>query len=104
MNPEIWAKIREIVNKTGEKIVIVDPDGGEPLILMGLAVYEKLINQVNQDKTGVIVAPQGDYLTPREPFGIIDPDSALLKERQHTALQDWGGDEEEDRYYMEPAE
>ncbi len=101
MRPEIWAKIREIVKKTGEKIVIVDPDGGEPLMLMGLAAYEKLINQ---DKTGIGATSQGGYLTPQTPSGIIDPDLAFLKERQQTAPQEWGGDEEEDRYYMEPTD
>lgn len=101
MRPEMWAKIREIVRKTGEKLVIVDPEGGEPMMLMGLTAYEKLINQ---DKTGGEAASKGGYLTPRAPSGIIDPDLAFLRERQNTTPQEWGADEEEDRYYMEPTD
>lgn len=103
MNSENWAKIREIIRKTGEKLVVLDPQGGEPLMLMGLNAYEKLLFPISSDKLDIKETFPGTHLTPPPASGIIDPDLSLLAERQSNASQDWGGDDE-DRYYMEPTE
>lgn len=103
MNAENWAKIREIIRKTGEKLVVLDPQGGEPLILMGLNAYEKLVFPGSSDKLDTKLSFPGTHLTPPPAPGIIDPVSALQQERQSNVPQDWGEDDE-DRYYMEPIE
>lgn len=103
MKPEIFAKIMQIVRKRGERVIVIDPQSGDPFVIMNLEEYERL-----GPNTGPLEKSRNlKDLTPNTAPGIIDPDLALWQEAQKTAKGgDWGGDEanEQDRYYIEPAE
>lgn len=104
MTPEILAKIMGIVAKGGERVIVIDPRSGTPVVLLNLEAYEKM---VFQGVSNTHQASQGVNLTPSKGPGILDPDLALWQEAAKGA-GGWGGDEpeekEEDRYYMEPTE
>lgn len=100
MTPEILAKILGIIAKTGEKVVVVDPQTGAPFVIMGLDGYQALIDG---RKSG-IDTPGRPPLTGSSPSGMIDPDLSFSQETKAMGGGQWGGDETEDRFYMEPVE
>lgn len=106
MTPEILAKIMGIVGKTGERVIVVDPASGIPVVLLNLDEYEKLRPAPAANPIQPPVSSPVPNLTASKPFGSIEPDLAVWQEAQKSARGDWGGDEdkEEDRYYMEPTE
>jgi hypothetical protein len=43
MNPELISRLIGLVEKTGDKVVLADPETGKAVVVMDLASYERLI-------------------------------------------------------------
>ena len=99
-----------IIAKTGERVIVIDPRSGTPFALMNLEEYEKMVNYTPLEPPPAPMAPAvfkaTAPLTPNKVESIIDPELAIIKGMQTRPPTDgWGGDEnDEDRYYMEPAD
>ncbi|KKU13065.1 MAG: hypothetical protein UX17_C0029G0013 [Parcubacteria group bacterium GW2011_GWC2_45_7] len=103
MTPETFAKILGIIEKTGDRVIVVDPKSGAPFTLMRLTEYEELLNKVSEP----VRARASEPLTAAPSAGSIDPDVALWQGATKNDPAEWESEaetEEEDRYYMEPAE
>jgi hypothetical protein len=91
MNPELLKRILELIGKTGDRVVIADPAGDKPYVLMGLEQYETILG-----KDGP--AP----LTPRKEKATMKRDIPLWKATPPKAVVREAEDEE--AFYLEPLE
>jgi len=96
---EKWKKILSLVQKTGDKVIVFDERGENPVVIMPLDQYDELIDGS---------APSRG-LTEDEMLDRINQDIAQWQAVQEDALprkieENKIQDEDEERYYVEPAE
>jgi|GEM_PF-1380371 hypothetical protein len=117
-----FERILKIVKKTGDKVIWINPDDGEPYVVMGLADYEKIFSSrkpsngsTPSSSTPLTSAPA--RLTEEELFSKMNqeisawrevetkmaPRFDVLEEKStsNSAMSDL---EEEEKYYLEPLE
>lgn len=97
-------KIINLIEKTGDRCVVVDKEGDPAYVILSFSAYEKIIN--NEDDVSGL---SEDQLLEK-----INRDVATWKESQNEAkLQNFASLEEvfegekeqaEDKYYFEPVE
>ena len=58
MHHDTFQRLLNLIGKTGERIVVTDPEGEKPYVLMSLDHYEKLMSQDRPPATQAPKAPQ----------------------------------------------
>ncbi len=106
MTPEILAKVMRIIEKTGDRVIVIDPASGAPFALMNLDEYERLVGFAKvAPKSGVDTGSLTSPLTTLQDSGMIDSDFTPWKTPgQSVDAPAERAEVEEDRYYMEPTE
>ena len=105
-------RLMGLARKTGSPLIITDPEGDEPVVIMGIDQYEVLMGvdgydaeELNAEFGGGIAMEQFDDLpTVKEDDrmpGIADIDEIL---REENAENDDDDDLGEERFYLEPVE
>ena len=46
MDKEVWKKVLSLISRTGDRMVVVDPDMSEPYIVMDVGSYTEIIDAI----------------------------------------------------------
>ncbi len=87
-----WKRIVNIVKKTGERCIVVDPDHDDPVVVMSLSDYEFLT--------------EGRELLEEFDFGFDEqlPEGVPFEPELESIVQEWGSESEEETPVFERTE
>ncbi|MDO8463096.1 MAG: hypothetical protein Q7S96_02385 [bacterium] len=116
MDPSMFQHLFALIERTGDRLVVVDPASRKPYVVMGLAQYEQLVsppspkpasaflasqqNSANEDIAVWRAMQEPDVVAPEEavasiPIGMM---GSFVPEPLQAAIPD------DDRFYVEPIE
>jgi len=95
-------KIIKIARKMGGRVIVTDPEGNEPFVLMDLASYEEIMNNENKNLTG---NPEGVIIKPEitQNFAGIPLEDQAFNSDSFAEISEEDVIEDE-RFYLEPIE
>ncbi len=126
MDPALLNHLLQLAAKTGDRLIVVDPNSQQPFVLMGLSQYEQLLGS-NADERGWRADARGSEPTVALP-PTIAPGLDPVAQRANAELAAWRAQQpavlveqpaaiegfspeplhavppDEDRFYVEPLE
>ncbi|MAG11680.1 MAG: hypothetical protein CMI52_02635 [Parcubacteria group bacterium] len=102
-----WKRIVDLVKKTGERCVVIDPDHDEPVVIMPLSEYECMADQMDEEFDFGLDGMRSDI--PFEPEADWIPDFAQEEEPILEVIEEHIDEEDEpvvseESWYIEPIE
>lgn len=93
MQNDTLQRLLGLIGKTGDRVVVTDPAGEKPYVLMSLDQYEKLLGEGNSPGTEAAKEPQSAPKTPSRPTlkvaEDIDPPVDLRSPRKKREIPLW---------------
>lgn len=104
MTKEIFERVLNIIKKTGDRVIIVNPDSGFSYVLMTLSDYEKMVGGAGQIDLTVSKA--------QDKINRINRDIAIWREEENKKIyvppvsggEEIKNEETESQFYFEPVE
>ncbi len=101
MQPAVLARLLALVAHTGERHIVFDPSLPEPLVLLPLSAYERLVGKTGSPAVPLPAAPP----EPSWPEPVwAEPTPISPKNKGNMAGAGEPASAEEDRFYLEPIE
>ncbi|MEK7516870.1 MAG: hypothetical protein AAB562_04735 [Patescibacteria group bacterium] len=110
MDQALWQRVLNLVKKTGDRLVVVDPERGEGFVVLPLDAYEAMVvSRGTPVEPARLSENRPEPLYARPPFpapakvSTIAPDQEPISPPEAGFLEN-DSRELEERYYLEPLE